>query len=469
MRMRKVLIIIAAVIAALLVIAGILTISYTSSDDFTSDTFPEGTMINGVNCSGLDYDRAADEIGDAWNSKTVVVQGKLGEKLDSYTDFGCTYDIKDQLEKVKADHLISAAINHYIHIPFDARIAMKVAKCDKDFAENVKNSEFLSYSTIVKTQDAYVDLEEPGFPIVPEVYGNEVNADAYLDDILVAVSTGNFLFQFDEDAYRTMPEVKSDDRELAEYQKFCRKYLNQKISYQLGTESFTLSAAQLRELMKDDLSGNPDQNAVWEFADKLKQDYDVEEKEFTSLTGKTFKVSGGGAGWLIDVDGEAAQLSADISSHEDINREPVYLQKGTGEYSKTLDLGDTYIDVDISRQQVVYFENEKKKLETDCVTGCWAAGHSTPTGVYDVWSKNRNIILRGGGKKKDPGYYESFVSYWMPFLGNSYGLHDASWRSSFGGEIYRYSGSHGCVNLPPPKAAELYNMISIGTTVIIHY
>ena len=82
---------------------------------------------------------------------------------------------------------------------------------------------------------------------------------------------------------------------------------------------------------------------------------------------------------------------------------------------------------------------------------------------------SRNVILRGGGKKKSKTYYESFVSYWMPFIGGSYGLHDASWRSNFGGDIYIYSGSHGCVNLPPAKAGELYKMVSVGTVVIVHY
>ena len=466
--MRKVLIIIAAVVAALLVIAGILTISYTHSDDFTSDTFAEGTVINGVNCSGLDYDQAADEIGQAWNKKTIVVQGKLGEKLDSYTNFDCTYDIKKQLENVKSDHLISAAINHYIHLPFDATIAMKVKTCGNDFADKVKASGFLTHGSIVETQDAYVDLDDPAFPIIPEVYGNKVDEKAYLDDVLMAISTGNFLFQFDEDAYRSIPDVKADDKDLLDFQKFCQKYLGQKISYKLGDESFTISPEQLKDLMKDDLSGDPDQNAVYKFAEKLKKDYDVEEKEFTSLTGKTFKVSGGGAQWLIDTDAEAAQLAADITSHKDVSRDPVWLQKGAGDYSKTLKLGNTYIDVDITKQHVVYFEKGKKKFETDCVTGCWAAGHNTPTGVYDIKSKGRNITLKSGGKKKDPGYYESFVSYWMPFLGNNYGLHDANWRSNFGGDIYKYSGSHGCVNLPPAKAGELYNMISVGTIVIIH-
>lgn len=469
--MRKVLITIVAIIVAMAVIAGILTISYTNSEDYTSDTFPKGITINGLDCSGLTYDEADEALTDEWNSRAIVVKGKLDNKLDEYSDFGCSYKIDNQLAKVKKNHLIAAAINHYVHLPFTAQIAMKVDKCGEDFAEEVKSSKFLSEGTIVETKDAYVDLNDSEFPIIPEVYGNKTDANAYLDDILIAISSGNFIFEFDENAYRSMPKVKADDKELLKYQKFCQKYLKQKISYNLGDESFTLSATELNALMKDDCSGDPDPDAILNYVNELKTKYDMPdgEKSFTSLTGKTCKVKDGYNVWVIDALEESSQLQKDIESRKDIDRAPVFSQKGNGKYSREVDIGDTYVDVDITEQHVVYFENGKQKFETDCVTGCWAAGHSTPTGVFDIKSKGRNITLKSGGKKKDPGYYESFVSYWMPFLGNNYGLHDASWRQSFGGEIYKYGGSHGCVNLPTSAAPTLYKLVSVGTIVIIHY
>jgi lipoprotein-anchoring transpeptidase ErfK/SrfK len=56
----------------------------------------------------------------------------------------------------------------------------------------------------------------------------------------------------------------------------------------------------------------------------------------------------------------------------------------------------------------------------------------------------------------------------MPIKG-SVGIHDADWRSSFGGEIYKTNGSHGCINTPPKMMAELYEMVEIGTPVISFY
>ena len=48
------------------------------------------------------------------------------------------------------------------------------------------------------------------------------------------------------------------------------------------------------------------------------------------------------------------------------------------------------------------------------------------------------------------------------------GFHDASWRSKFGGTIYQYSGSHGCINLPVDKAKLLYEKVYKGMPVLCH-
>lgn len=56
----------------------------------------------------------------------------------------------------------------------------------------------------------------------------------------------------------------------------------------------------------------------------------------------------------------------------------------------------------------------------------------------------------------------------MPFNGNI-GLHDATWRSTFGGTIYKTSGSHGCVNLPPAVAKTIFENIAAGVPVLCYH
>ena len=81
-------------------------------------------------------------------------------------------------------------------------------------------------------------------------------------------------------------------------------------------------------------------------------------------------------------------------------------------------------------------------------------------GIYPITFKKRNYTLVGEG-------YSSPVSYWIPFNKNV-GLHDASWRSYFGGNIYKTNGSHGCVNLPTSVAKKIYKNVKKGEPVIVY-
>ena len=118
-----------------------------------------------------------------------------------------------------------------------------------------------------------------------------------------------------------------------------------------------------------------------------------------------------------------------------------------------------YINISISSQTLNYYEYGELVLSSPVVTGI---NNGTPTGSFRVLNKARSVTLKGAD-------YESFVNYWIAFKGSSYGIHDASWRSKFGGTIYKYNGSHGCVNVPYYKVQQLYNMVEIGTPVYIYY
>lgn len=140
-----------------------------------------------------------------------------------------------------------------------------------------------------------------------------------------------------------------------------------------------------------------------------------------------------------------------------------YIKDSSGnESSETINVTvkkkkNPYIVVSIANQTLKYYEYDNLVLSSNIVTGI---NGKTPTGTFRVLNKARNIILEG----KD---YKSFVNYWIAFKGVSFGFHDASWRSNFGGKIYKTNGSHGCVNMPYAKVRQLYNMVSIGTPVYI--
>ena len=127
-------------------------------------------------------------------------------------------------------------------------------------------------------------------------------------------------------------------------------------------------------------------------------------------------------------------------------------------YGKSV--GSTYIEICIEQQHMWVYKNGKQIASTDVVTGN-KGNNDTPKGYYHVQSKSRGIYLTGPG-------YSSYVNYWMAFIGSSYGIHDASWRSSYGYPIYKGNGSHGCVNTPKSSMSTIYNNIPSGTPVIIY-
>lgn len=123
-------------------------------------------------------------------------------------------------------------------------------------------------------------------------------------------------------------------------------------------------------------------------------------------------------------------------------------------------VGDTYVEVSLSDQHMWYIVDGDVYLESDCVTGNYGSA-DTPKGYFAVNNKISPCTLKGDD-------YVSYVTYWMPFIGGGWGLHDASWRSKFGGNIYKGDGSHGCVNLPTDIAKRMYAHIEIGTPVIVY-
>ncbi len=125
----------------------------------------------------------------------------------------------------------------------------------------------------------------------------------------------------------------------------------------------------------------------------------------------------------------------------------------------------TYVFVSIPKQHLTYFVDGKVALDCPVVTGN-AGNHNTPRGTFYLIYKSRNLVLRGSND--DGSKYNSYVNYWMDFLGTSFGLHDATWRSTFGGDIYKGNGSHGCVNMPLASAGELYEMLEPGTPILIY-
>lgn len=202
--------------------------------------------------------------------------------------------------------------------------------------------------------------------------------------------------------------------------------------------------------------------SVQAYVEQLAEIYDTvgTTRTFQTYTGRYVEETGSRYGWKIDVEAETKGLRETLASGRSQERIPEFSQTGAA-YTKSDDIGYSYVEVDLSNQHVYLIVSGKLVTDSPCVTGCVKNGHGTPDGLYSVTYKESPSVLRGED-------YETKVNFWMPF-NRGIGLHDATWRSEFGGDIYYSSGSHGCVNLPYKKAAVIYENIYAGMPVICYY
>ena len=177
-------------------------------------------------------------------------------------------------------------------------------------------------------------------------------------------------------------------------------------------------------------------------------------------------VYAGDYGWMLDQKKEVKRLKKILKEGKDETLDPIWKQEPYyKKATKSNDIGDTYIEVSIGQQTVWLVKNGKTVLESPVVTGNVKMGSGTPGGTYQIEYLQRNTKLKGYNYDGTP--YESPVSYWMPFNGGI-GLHDATWRGSFGGSEYLTGGSHGCVNMPLGDAAALYSQVEKGMPVVVY-
>jgi hypothetical protein len=317
---------------------------------------------------------------------------------------------------------------------------------------------------IEEPQDAYIDIRNKKYVIVEEVQGNKLDLDKVYDIIKEAVDKGETQVDLSEyDCYQK-PDVYAGDTALQERAEALNKFSEIEITYDFGDRTEILDGNTIGEWITIDENNEPvlDKEKIRAYVEKLGKKYDTfgSTREFITSRGEKIKVSGGDYGWVINRTEETNALAELIQYGEsEEKRTPVYTY--TAYNRNQNDIGDTYVEIDYTGQYMWFYKNGKLMADTPIVTGNMSQNFGSPSGVFPIVYKERNATLVGEN-------YESPVEYWMPFYRNV-GIHDAPWRNEFGGEIYRTSGSHGCINTPPAIAKVIFDNIEKGVPVVAYY
>ncbi|MBE5910711.1 L,D-transpeptidase family protein [Pseudobutyrivibrio sp.] len=448
------------------IIVGVLLLVYLAGSLFFRNHFYIRSTVNGVGASFKSAEGTYDKIINSADHYTISFVDDEGNVVNEVSSgdlgVGVNYDVsqvQDILDTQTGFNWVGR-----LFVPAEYYTATGNSYDSAKVTAVAASLDFSNHKSSKESEDAYIEFDGSEFVIVDEVYGDRIDQEGVEEAIIDAVENLKTVINISDGTCYNKPDVLATDDDINKAVETLNNYMTTAIHYDLGegyTEEIPTETKAGWFTWDDDFNVSFNRDAIGEYVNSMGDKYNTygKAKEFTTTSGETISVPCGSFGWKIAYDGEIDQIIADLTAGEDVTRDFTYLYRGTshGEH----DYGNSYVEVNLSEQHVYVYKDGELVVESDCVSGNISANHGTHTGVYPIAYKQKDATLRGDN-------YESHVAYWMPFnMGE--GLHDATWRSSFGGSIYKTSGSHGCVNLPKSKAAEIYDVVEAGWPVLVFY
>lgn len=420
-----------------------------------------GTNINGADLSLKSYDDADNIIRDFVNAYSLQLVERNGEieEIAGY-DIGMEYNDKNSISDVYKDQNSFFWIISLIKSP--KYYVNDLFICDREALENRINQLSCLNRDVIEPRNPEFRYINGSYVVIKEVYGNKIIKDRLKEAIESSILRGETKLDLNEMHCYENPRYNLNSSETLRTKKLLDKYVSTKISYIFDNEIVVLDGNAINKWLSVDENLEPviDKRLVYEYILKLSKIYDTVgiAREFKTSTGKIIEVKGGLYGWKIDRAAETEALIENIKHGKVLEREPIYSQRALSRGKN--EIGNTYVEINITRQHLWFYKNGKLITHGPVVTGNPNRGHSTVVGIYMLNYKQKGATLVGEN-------YEADVTYWMPFFGNI-GIHDAKWRYSFGGEIYKRRGSHGCVNAPVYLAKRIFENIEEGTPIICY-
>lgn len=436
--------------------------------------FSLNTWINGVYCTGKTVEEVNSELLSHTEAPDITIVDRMGtEYTISLADADYRADYSSVLERYRQEQ------NPYLwvdNVLFHSRRVLAPA-VTVDVATLRKAYDSLEFvqAEQQKKQDYSLYQDATGEYVFTDGLENRIDLEKAFLALKEVVENGQATLNLQDSGcyYDIVPN--ETQKALRNLWKEIEKYQNCDIVYCFGEERHPVTAAACASFLVKE-NGLPildekgsfvlDEEAVKAYIQKLAEEYDGygRTRQFHSTRGDVVTIEGGTYGSKLDQKKEVAYLmehllDAGVHTGTPQSHVPAYEREAFC-YGRD-DIGDTYIEVDMTQQKMYYYEKGELRLETDVVTGNMRRRMGTPEGVNFVYNKQKNRVLRGPG-------YASPVKFWVPVKGGI-GIHDASWRKEFGGDIYQTAGSHGCINTPKDKMEELYDMVQIGTPVVMFY
>ena len=453
----------------LLILIGILVIMYVVLSIFFMKHYYFGKTINVTDYPGYTAKSVTSKLLTMVDNYELQIIGRnnVADAIEG-KDIKLKYQFDDTLERIKKKQngwLWFTAL--FTDCTYDLP---KTATFDEAALDDkIEKLKFFDASNIVKPENAYIDYsEETGYTFVEEIKGSTLDKEVAKKAIKEAMRKVDDGLNLDTANCYVQPAITKETESLKKVYEALNLYTNITITYDFEIAKEKITGKQIQEwLTYDSKNVTIDKEKARECVNSIARKYDTfgKNRKFNTISGNEIELLSGGYGWRVDRAAETEQLITEIKNGKDVTREMIYSSEGYTRKDNgdggVDDIGDTYVEINLGAQHLYIIQKGSVVEESDFVSGNISKGNGTPSGVFGITYKEKDAVLKGED-------YESDVNYWMPFNGNI-GMHDATWRKEFGGEIYKTKGSHGCVNLPLEKARSIYELVEKGMPVVCYY
>lgn len=444
-------------------IVGVLGVSYIGISLYFNSHYLLNTTIEGIACGGKNANYIIKENEKRISNYLLNIKDRNNNSFPLVgSDISYEYVSNGEEEDIlKKQNPFTWPLSFFKKYSYSLK---KSVTYNKDTLLGFINGlEIFSTDYIKAPENAYIKIGDGNYEVVDDIPGNTPIYDEIESEIITALDDESDEVVLSDSCYKKA-DILSDDERIKNAMNKIDSYANSTIHYLIDNVDENLSKEKIIDMIQltDNFDVSIDETKIDDYVQYLASTYNTygDVRKFKTSSGDTVKIGGGDYGWVISKTGETEQIKKDLEGGKAVSREPVYEQ--TALQSGLDDIGDTYIEIDYTKQHLWYYVEGKLKMETDIVSGNLSTQNGSVDGVYTISNKERDRTLSGEN-------YDTDVKFFMPFAYNI-GIHDASWRHGvFGGTLYKTSGSHGCINVPPDFAKKLFNSVDNGTPVIAYY
>ena len=459
---KKITIIISSIAIFLLMVAAVALFWIFSKK--SKEPFNFEQAFSNINVKSMIVNELDKQLSSKLDDYKLTLEEKEGKTEElAGESFALKYYLSDEtknLDNIDDPNLwIFSILN-----PKDSKEGAGISFNEDLLRNNINN--LSCFQNVIEPKNPSIEYKDGSYVLVDGVIGNKVDSNLLYDSIVNAFTQGETKINLESLGCYIVPKYTSDSQEVTNALNELNTYSKRSVTYTIGSNQESLDSATINSWLRvdDDFNVTFNYDDVYGFVNSLASKYTTvgKTRNFSSSSGGTVQVSGGVYGWRVDTSGEVENLISAIKNGVS-SKELTFSQKGVA-FLGDNDIGNSYVEIDLGRQHLWLYIDGTLIMDTNVISGNVSKNYTTPPGVYSLYYKQRDQILRGAD-------YATPVAFWMPFNGGI-GLHDASWRTAeelANPKTYLTEGSHGCVNMTYDAAKKIYDNVWAGIPIVCYY